>query len=173
MRQIALFLSLFLLAPLADLVAQESPHLSSGARVRVSVRQQGRQTGTLVAMKTDTLVLRAEGRNTPRTIPLSSVSRLDVSRGRASFGKGALKGAGIGLLVGVAYPTIEFIKGGRKDDFFPLALMFGSLGGTFLGALIGGSRPGEQWEQVSLERIRVGVAPQRNGGVRLAASFTF
>jgi len=173
MRQMALFLSLLLIVPLADLMAQEIPPLAPGARVRVSVRQQGRQIGTLVAVKADTLVLKAESRNVPLAIPITSVSRLDISRGQASFGKGALRGAGIGLLVGVAYPTVEFMKNGNEDGLFPLMLMFGSLGGTFLGALIGGSRPGEQWERVPLERIRVSLSPQRGGGIRLAASFKF
>jgi len=45
--------------------------------------------------------------------------------------------------------------------------------GALVGAGIGASTGTDQWEQVPLERIRVGVAPQRGGGVRLAASFKF
>ena len=101
MRQRILFFSLLLLAPLANLAAQEATPLSPGARVRVSALRQGRKTGILMAINADTLVLKLMKKNTPLAIPLSSVTRLDVSLGWSQH-KNAGKGAGFGFIAGGA-----------------------------------------------------------------------
>lgn len=64
-------------------------------------------------------------------------------------------------------------RGGDENDYFPEYFIppfavLGLLTGTVIGAL----NPVEQWKQVP-PPVRVGIAPQRGGGVRLAASFAF
>ncbi|OGG46716.1 MAG: hypothetical protein A3F84_20345 [Candidatus Handelsmanbacteria bacterium RIFCSPLOWO2_12_FULL_64_10] len=44
--------------------------------------------------------------------------------------------------------------------------------GAVIGAGVGAIRT-ERWERAPLEPIRMGIAPQRHGGIRLAASFKF
>ena len=179
MRHTTPFLGLLVLAPLVSLAAQEMPPLLAGMRVRVTtseIRRIGqapqrfveiRRTGTLIALKAGTLVLREKEKSAPQAIPLPHVKRLEVRVKLASHGKGALEGAGAGALVG-AEGAAEVLSGPTSEGdgimllFLPAALLFG--GGV--GALAGG----ERWEQVPLP-VRVGVAPQR--GVRLAASFRF
>ena len=119
MRQITLFLGALLLAPLADLTAQEAVQIVPGARVRVTVPTFNRMTwsrdrvkwvGAFVALRPDTLVLNVKGQTTPLEIPFASVSKLEVSKGqKRSAGKGAgrgfLIGACCGILVGAGAGT--------------------------------------------------------------------
>lgn len=179
MRQIALFLGMFLLAPLAHLAAQESLTLAPGARVRVSIRQQGRQTGSLVALKADTLIVKAEKRTAPSAILLSSITKLEFSKGhKRSAGKGAglgfLIGAGVGVIAGtIAAQSYSGYDTETDWYWYQTAPVFGG-GCGILGALVGGfvGADAERWEPVPLP-VRLSVAPQRGGGVRLAASFSF
>lgn len=106
-------------------------------------------------------------------VPLSSVTRLAVSRGRRSAGAGALRGAGIGFAVGaVTGIVIGIASGDDQPDILGLnrgekALLAGTvLGGTaaLLGTLVGLAAPGERWERVELpEGARFGRA--RDGGI--------
>lgn len=231
MRPVVLFFVMLLITPLTDLAAQEAPPLTPGAKVRVSVNQQGRETGTLVALNADSLILRARGRNAPLAISLASVKRLEMSQGWVSRGERAWNGAGIGFLSGAA---IGFTVTRGAEDINTVALcgttgLLGALSGGIavglagdeqreevrvikgagigflsgaalggilsfvfetraeetvifsgatglLGALSGGIAAGlagrERWEQVPLS-VRVGVWPQRHGGMALSASFTF
>lgn len=174
MHRIALFLSLLLLAPLADLAAQESPPLTPGARVRVSNRWRGSEVGTLIALKSDTLVLNVKGQTTPLAVPFASVSKLEVSKGqkrsaRKGAGRGFLIGACCGILVGAGAGT-----GSSESEGMFLAIPVLGGGGGIIGALIGTfiGAEADHWEPAPLP-VRVGVAPQRGGGIRLAASFAF
>jgi hypothetical protein len=189
MRQTILCFSLLLLAPLASFAAQDVPSLAPGARVRVTTLEHHpeishlftdvkiRHTGTLIALNADTLLLKPDGQSSPRMIPLAHVTGLDMSRGWASRGERATMGSGIGFLVG---GVILAIAGGtalEENSGSPgarmILFMIGGVPGAAIGAVVGESTAGERWEQVPLERIRVSVAPQRHGGVRLAASFIF
>ena len=184
MRQIALFLSLLLLASFADLSAQEVL-LAPGARVRVSVptfnpttrlRGQARWVGTLVTLSADTLVLKPKDQSAPLAIPLASVTRLDVSRGRVSCtGRGILTGSlaslalGLGLLASASPEDI----GDAPPAAGLIFLAVFTVPGAVIGGIVGSKVGGERWEPVPLDRIRVSILPQRGGGVRLAAAFTF
>ena len=181
MRQMILFLGALLLAPLADLAAQETPSLAPGARVRVTTSTLNRITwsqnemikeGTLVTLYADTLMLRAKGKSAPLAIPLAHVTRLDVSRGGASRLESVSKGALIGLFACGALAALFVYKLTEGQGIF-YGFLMGSVPGAAIGGGIGALMPGERWERVPLERIRVSLSPQRHGGVRLAASFAF
>ena len=45
--------------------------------------------------------------------------------------------------------------------------------GTVAGGLVGYFIKTERWEEVPLERLRVSLAPQRDGGFALGFSITF
>ena len=73
-----------LLAPLTDLVAQEAPPITRGARVRIQTRTStgsNQIIGTLVSLEVDTdwphLVLKRKG-GSRLSIPLSSITKFEV-----------------------------------------------------------------------------------------------
>lgn len=206
------------LAQISGLIAQEGPQIVPGTRIRVTAPTvaSDRLVGTAMSLDVDTLVMKAEDWAAPLTVPIASVTRLDVSRGKVSRGKNALKGAGIGLLVGGAggyvveasvegdqaiapivgaiggavngsligasgkYATIGFLSGAVAGTLIGLAMdkegddtdaqtwaligaSFGGEIGILLGALAGLSSETERWEKVSLDRVRVGISPRRDG----------
>jgi hypothetical protein len=84
-------------------------------------------------------------------LPLSIVTRLDVSRGRAPWTHGALRGgiigAVVGFLGGVAYSAIQ---NGHGNDPRPVPggrYRLGVIGGAVLGAGVGAEFRGTRWEQ--------------------------
>jgi hypothetical protein len=117
----------------------------------------------------------------------NSVTKLEQLRLEKST---VLKGLLVGLLAGgaagavlgaVTYRECVDEPGGGWDCFMaPTSAgeqaVFGGIGGGALGALIGGLTgiPSKiYWEEVSLDRVRVSVAPQRKGGVALGVSVRF
>ena len=91
-----------------------------GSRVRVwtETDARGHVTGTpmqgrLIALPSDSIVL--DGPRGPLAIPRGSLSRMEVNRGRNPRGLAALKGAGIGALIGVAAgATLSLVLGGDE-----------------------------------------------------------
>ncbi len=162
-------LAVGLLVPLASLEGQ----LQSGQRVRVTAPDCGldRQPATFQAFDNDTLVLG------PMKCPLVSVTHLDVHRGRKSA---AGLGAGIGFGVGTAWaiallstPSIcnpETRCG--AGDWAKLISLFGGIGAG-LGGLVGLVFRSDRWEEVSLDRLRVSLSPQRDGRFALGLSVRF
>lgn len=172
-------ISLLLMANTIQLVAQEDPRLVPGKRVRVTASkflqkvkgvsisrarriEKLRYVGSLVALNTDTLVIRAQGWNESFFIPFENLKKLELSRGRKSnLGKGAkigfLVGAGFGAIIGgVAGSGI-----GEKADPSSYVLHLGVLGGVFFGLLgtgigagVGAELSGEIWEEVPLEELQ-------------------
>ena len=103
---------------------------------------------------------------------LSSLSRLEISKGlRSNTGKGALIGGGIGLVVGGA---MSINAGANVDKNVTTAeyLAFTGLvavGGAGIGALVGALIKSERWEELPLDRLRLGIAPRSDGGFQLTA----
>jgi hypothetical protein len=133
--------------------------------------------GTYVAVSKDTLLLQTETQTTPSAIPLTSVSRLEVSRGRKS---NVLKGMGIGMLIGAGVGVI----GGAAVDCYDLAdfdqsfctgvgAAGGALFGLLVGAIAGAASSGDRWEEVPLDRLRLQVAQQHDGRFKLGLSVAF
>lgn len=155
----------------------------AGDRVRVSVASGARITGRLERLGTDTLVMM--GRDSVlRTIPLATVQRLDVARGRGSRVRGTLRGAGIGMGVGAALGAVvgalaykDECEGpepgfcldfGRGFDAYLGGFMGGALG-TLVGGTAGAVRDPTRWVSIPGEsRVRLGA--RRDGGIALGTS---
>ena len=176
-RQLAaLVVGLFVIPQLAS-----SQPLAPGSRVRFTYAGDDARTGTLVALTADSLEVQLPGRSQASRMPLTRVMRLDVSNGserhiRATGQLGLLVGVGVGAAIGAVSNESCDANGvgcmSRSDNMM--------LGGTFLGALGGvvglivGLRGSEKWEQVQLQRPRVGlVAPSRTHGGGVALSLAF
>ena len=154
-----------------QMAAQEP--LASGSRVRVTAPEcaLSGQTATFRALRADTLVLETT------ECPLASLTRIDVSIGRKSH---IPLGAGIGFAAGalvavVACSGAECIIGEEGDftNITPVfAVIFGALGGV-AGGITGYFIKTDRWEEVPLERLRVSLAPQPDGGFELGFSVRF
>ena len=166
---------LFSLAVSIDLVAQETSPVVPGDRVRVTVLKN-KIVGTVVTFEADTLVMNVKNRAEPTAVPLASVKRLEVGRGKES---NVRRNALIGLVVGAVSGAIGTCLGEEGGDVSTapnncilLSVLIGGGLGAGVGAALGAVKV-EQWEEVPLERIRVGVSPHGDGGLTFTASFTF
>jgi hypothetical protein len=157
--------------------AQSVTGLEPGARVRVAAEAVApkRMVGTLVRLDADSMQLRLSDVDELARVPREAITKVEISRGRRSRGRGALYGALAGLAVGagavLATPRCEepdcweiFSKGEG-------AALVGGLGAG-LGALVGlAIPPGEKWESVPIAQIS--VVPGRRGYVGVSLSFGF
>ena len=162
-------------APLDGVMAQDALTVQVGTRVRVTAPELDleRYDGTLVAARGDTLTVGTVH------VPLTSVTRLDVHRGRTgNWRKGAKIGALVGLPAGLAYGVLIHVAYCHDFDgdfeCWPLAPL-GAVAGGLAGALVGGAVGAltDRWEEVPLERLRVSLAPQRDGGFALGFSVRY
>ena len=154
-----------------EIAAQEPLVLEPGVLVRVTALDCGLRgrAATFRGFRADTLILGTT------ECPLASVTRLDVSRGQKSHVfVGFLVGAGAGLVGSLAVcnftDTCQVFSDNdvRGDVVTVSGLMGGALGGI-TGYLVKSDR----WEEVPLERLRVSLAPQRDGGFALGFSVRF
>ena len=156
-----------------QIAAQEPSSLEPGVRVRVTALDCGlRERATeFRALRADALVLETT------ECPLASVTHLDVSRGRKSH---VMRGALIGLAAGVMGTVIGCIgencewddDGVPVDVGPPFPFRIGLAGGV-VGGIAGYFIKTERWEEVTLERLRVSLTPQRDGGFALGFSIRF
>ena len=186
----------------ANLFAQEGPPVAPGDRVRVAAPNIVRELmterqrrsllgpppqicGSVVAMRADTLVVKIQGSDAPTAFPVSSVTKLEVSRGKKSnAGRGALIGGtalaalALGLSIGDMGRECPPPEPGNPfsgfwceetdiGDVFAATLLCGGLGAG-LGALIGWAGKSDRWEEVPLDGLRVSLTPQ--GRDRLTVS---
>jgi hypothetical protein len=168
--------------------ADDAWSLSAGARVRLTAPSVSgkRLTGTVLGIDDATLTLRRGPRGETMQVPRAAITTLEVSRG-GRRGKGALIGAAAGLASGVALGLgtghhctgsdwellyvvltvgVDCRGGSRAAVLSALTVPSGALVGFLLA-------PGEKWEMASTDRLRIGVAPTRGGGVRAAVSLRF
>jgi hypothetical protein len=148
-----------------------------GSRVRVSAPATGDKilVGTVVRSDGDALVVERENTREGITIPTTSVTKLDVSKGPASnkpMKFGILGGLLLGGTAGALY--------GRSDSYYyshgcsrgSCAAKWGAIGGAggaLIGGLIGKTTGKEHWEPVS--RRQVWISPIGRRGIQLALSF--
>ena len=104
--------------------------------------------------------------------PLTTVARIELSRGRRSH---SFAGMGVGFLVGTAavyglFSSSESAVSGAVS--MALAVLFGGGPGAGLGAFAGSLVVTEGWQDVTLDRLRVSILPRRNG-VGFGASLRF
>ena len=152
----------------ADGAVESAPLRLSGSRVRISapVLGDGKQVGTVVEVRADTLLFAADHQSTRALVPTASLTGLEVSQGmRSHIGKGA----GLGFLAGaVAGGVVGYVSlhdpHSSDGDWGPVgAVVGGALGGVVglgMGALIG-SRSTERWDSQRLP-IHVGFIPGGN-----------
>ena len=182
MRVFFAALTVSLVVPFSNLSAQQLSRLE-GARMRVTAPDCGMntQTTTLQALRGDTLLF--PGRPTessnpivPVKCPVGSVTRVEMRQGRKS---NVARGALIGLIPGVvggafAGAHVARMEETRCPETFKGAVIGAGIMGALtagLGAIVGALIKTDRWEEVPLDRLRVGFAPQRDRvslGLRIA-----
>ena len=180
-RSVAAVIFLVLACISGPLAAQDTLTVAVGERVRVSTESGATHVGLLSAMTSGALEVQGEGAS--QRFSVAFVTRLDVSRGQKSH---TLLGAGIGFaagaLVGVVHCSGDaggFSDAGKCDlsDDVDLTLwvtfVIGAIGGLAGGIIAGNWIKTERWEKVPLERLRVSLAPQRDGRFALGFSVRF
>lgn len=145
--------------PVRAQAARYPAQLAPGARVRITSPSlvPSVETGRLLAVRSDTLVLQADRSTTPMALPFPSVTKVELSHGThrstvAGMLLGILAGGATGAAVGAAMPTDgKGINFGHGGDAALMALPGALLGGT-IGALLGTAHQSERWESVSPPR---------------------
>src|SRR5690348_18171330 len=159
------------------IAAQTTPPVEEGSRVRLSLAgpDEKRLTGTVAAVGGESLSLVAGGGRDTTTVPLRSISLLELSRGRRSKEGGALLGGAIGAGLGAA-GTLVWVasscfktgtsSGGKCPTGGTAAgvILAGGAGGALVGVLV---RP-ERWLRVGWTGLRASVGP---GGARVEIGF--
>ncbi len=186
MRHATMLVAILAFVPLASATAQEPPPVKVGDRVRVTAPDV-RSAGIVQLLTTDSLVMHPEYVFVMRpenvapnrlAIPLASVTRLELSTpGGSRAGQGALIGLGIAGLGGAALLGAGCASDQLTEDAAGrcAAIGFGVFGasGALVGAIVGSMITGGRWEEVPLDRLRLQVAPQRDGRFGLGLSVRF
>ena len=193
MRRITVLLAAFAVAPFGSVTAQYSLQAKPGDRVRV--RQchtwiaDGRthtscrkDTGIFAASPADSIVLEVDGHGRRLAIPVASLRKFEVNRGGKSNAEtgmtlGGFLLGGLGFMAGFTATTTSCPPGTRcirpsTADVLRVTAIAASVGAG-IGAVIGSTIHGDRWEEVPLDRLRVSVAPQRDGSFALAVSIRF
>ncbi len=198
-RSLPLVLAVLAAALSARAACQELPRLAIGQLVRVTAPAAGlgKQTGVLVALTADRLVMRPGERvaigvppfDTMGTrIPLAQVQRLEVRAGETSH---PWRGALVGAVAGAAIGAVAGWSGGDDpphdqllcDIFLPcppsrtagekaaLGAAVGAAVGATVGRLVGSLIRTEAWVRVPIEKIQIAVVGK--SGLALSASLAF
>jgi len=100
-------------------------------------------------------------------IPLEGVRRIEVvqdykRRWLSGMGIGALTGATLGIVIGVA--ATDYEPSAWLPDMAPAyGIAIGAPVGFIVGAIIGSFIRDEEWEQIPLDGLRVSFTPKRDG----------
>ena len=147
----------------AGVAAQDPAPLRPNDRLRFTAPSAGyaeRVAGTVVEIRDGELHLLLGGRDDPSAtrvaVPVSSITRLERSRGRGSHVLhgvlGAVGGAGLGAVGGVLHRTIQedmTPRLGRKHQ--PQSyLVESTLAGAAVGLVLGALLPGERWRPLGV-----------------------
>lgn len=154
---------------------------AAGERVRLTtLTSPGEQNGVVVETDAESLTVSLGVGKPPVRVPLGSVKRLEVARGRRTAVKeGAIGGGVLGTVLGVLAVTglsQALCEGGADctasgEGYLVGAGIFG-VGGAGLGALIGLAIKKDRWERVPVGRVRVGWEPARGGvGVQVSLAW--
>jgi len=165
---------------------QEDAMVTEGTRVRVTYdcEDPGANCRQLDGMyggaRSSSIVLElAPG--VEQEIPSASVQEVEVSLGMArKTGRGMLIGSGIGLLVGAGVGHLlctgayECEPGnGWWSIYVGAGAGIGVAAGMLVGGVVGHAIHVEQWQDISLDRLRVSVVPQQGGRLGLGMSIAF
>ena len=175
--RVSIVLGILLIAPLAQAATQGSRTLIRGQRLRVTVPTLGAydREARYAGSSGDTLMLTMDR---AFAVSLTDVTRLEILAGQRSY---KWPGAAIGLVcgalvgVGIGYAVTSEPDGANWDFSRALVTTVGGVGlgllGLGVGALIGQSISTDRWEEVPLDRVRVGFAALTGGagvGIRIA-----
>ncbi len=172
--------ALALLAPAAT-AAQTPVVLAPNTRIRFAVtRDTAAVVASVVAQRGDSLWVHPERSRDTLGLRISSLARLDVSRGKETH---ALHAAGVGLLIGavgggvLGYATgedctsSEWICFPRGLTAAAGAVAFG-LVGAGVGAVVGWVNPVERWNHAVLPvRGTFTIRPDGRGGRSYGVAF--
>jgi hypothetical protein len=146
--------------------AQFSDRVATGARVRVWVPEPWLQEdqspwrrqllrGTVTSVAGDTMRIAVPGTEGTLAVARSSITRLDVSRGRPSRGASALERAFAGAIVGAISVALDNDPDGKRWPHYSRdwrAAEEGAKWGAAFGAVLGFAFPTERWRRVRLSR---------------------
>ena len=140
----------------SPVAAQVPAKVAAGDRIRVWKKDGSRQTGRVSAVAPDIIELQPGGAAAPLSIPLTTVTRIEISRGTVGKRQAAWRGAKWGTLLlaipGAVSLGFQHKQVGEHGSSIPEAAAVGALSGGLFGALIGaaigaaGDR--EKWERV-------------------------
>lgn len=163
-RFIGSLFALVVVAPFA-LSAQSMDAPRFGDRMRVTTNEKV-SVGRLTSLDTAAIILHqkpltAAGVLTnaaSTTIPMASVQKLEVSRGRGARSGRTIGGAAIGLLSGalvagtVGAMATQCTNCDGDSGIGVLMAVPGGILGLFIGGAIGFSHPADHWQSVSIPR---------------------
>jgi hypothetical protein len=165
---------------------QESTVLNSGTRIRFTLAEQtpadAAVSGTFVNLSADSLAYRSSLTNEINAVPIDRLTSFDRRRSRDA-GEGAVRGLKWGAPIGGVFGLAVGGACAAQDDEWwwwhhdgcsagevvLVSVVMAGVGGG-IGALIGAALPGERWEPVSLQALRLGVA-SKDRGVAWSVSF--
>ena len=135
--------------------AQAADRFTTGDRVRVWMSERT-VTGRVSATAADRIELQPDSGEPALSIPLATVSKVEISRGRASRGQGARAGAKWGALLGGGLGAVSLgiqhqqvgDGGSSVGKAAALGAFSGGLFGGLIGAGIGAARGGDRWERL-------------------------
>ena len=154
--------------------------LTPGARVRVSYPGEKERIGTLIALTADTVTVQWTNRSDTARMARERVTAFGVSRGMRASSRGSR--AKVGMIVGAGSVLLlatvsETDDSGSLTAFTEgLATILGATVAGGVGALVGASTggPSEDWEDVRLQKPRVGVVlPTRSHGAGVGVALAF
>jgi hypothetical protein len=164
---------------------QAPPALASGAHVRITAPTLGwdGKTGTLAEVRGDTLLVRRAGGLlgyilSPRPVPLSAVTTLEVSRNhfvhRLALDLGEVLGVVAGVEAGYALAgPCPPMLGLGWDDCGVKEMLLGATAGAALGWILAGALVPERWSTVMPDGAHFGLIMQPRGRVGVGVSLAF
>ena len=159
--------------------AQDVPDLRSGQRVRLTVVGHPSMTtmelrGSIISTDDRHLRLLVPKTKEPLVVDRRDVTRVEISLGQRSRGRGARRGFLVGAAIGAVVGLVSY--GDAQDPTFNLAgsaIVAGLLGGA-TGAIVGVALPpGERWKEAHGGRPGAALMSMRQPGVGLSVSFGF
>lgn len=182
-RVLGAFILAFISA--GTMLGQDSTALDSGTRIRFTLTEQSADdtaiSGTFVNLTADSLAYRSALTNEIKAVPIDRLTSFDRRRSR-NAGEGAVRGLKWGAPIGGVFGLAVGGACAAQDDEWwwrgwdgcsagevvLLSVVMAGVGGG-IGALFGAALPGERWEPVSLQALRLGVA-SKDGGVAWSVS---
>ena len=144
----------------------------TGEKVRVTtLAGRSREMGVIVQTDAESLTVSLGSGQSPVRIPLASIERLEVARGRRTTARagacyGGLVGAVLGGLAvaGLGEALCENASdcGASAEGYLVGVGIFGAAGAG-VGALTGLAIKTDRWERLPVDRVRVGIRPAPGG----------